>query len=151
MSVAPVITCESKGVAQAVTDLDKLGKRASDVRRVSEKVRSVYRKSNEQRFAGEAGWRPLADSTVERKVQGGFDPRPERRTGALYRALTSPRASGQVDVRDPSELRFGTTLPYARYQQGTGHQPKRDLIDLRPSERKEIDRLIAAYIARDKS
>jgi hypothetical protein len=142
---------EVRGARKAAVDLAELGERGSDIRRVSEKVRSIYRRSNERRFAsnGLGSWPPLADSTVERKLRGGYDPRPMRRTGDLERALTAPRASDQIDRRDRTEFRFGTTLPYAGYHDsGTGGEKKRELVELTASERNQISDLISAYVAR---
>lgn len=141
-------TVEVHGAKQAAVDLKALGDRASDIRRLSERVRSIYRKSNERRFSGGAGWPPLDPDTIERKQRAGYVSGIERRTGALHRALTSARAADQIDVRDPTEFRFGTTLRYAKFQQGTKTQPPRDLIDLTPAERRQIDELISKWIAR---
>lgn len=142
---------EVRGQRKAAIDLRQLGERSSDIRRVSEKVRSIYRKSNERRFdtSGSGTWPPLAADTKERKARAGLDPRPMRATGALYRSLTSPRASDQVDRRDPTEFRFGTTLPYARFHDlGTGGEKKRELIELTPAEQHQIRKIVSAYIAR---
>ena len=148
---APQPMIEVRGARKAAVDLAELGERGSDIRRVSEKVRAIYRKSNERRFAsmGLGSWSPLADSTKERKRRGGYDARAMRRTGALERSLTAPRASDQVDRRDKTEFRFGTTLPYAGYHDsGTGGEKKRELVELTPAERHEVSRLISAYIAK---
>lgn len=142
---------ESKGVPEAVTDLRALAERGSDIRRVSEQVRSVYRRSNERRFDGSAGWAGLAESTRERKTREGLDSRPMRATGALYRALTEPRASGQVDEREPTEFRFGVSLYYAHFSRGTKTEPERDLIDLSVRERHEIDDLISTYVSKGRA
>jgi phage gpG-like protein len=142
---------EVRGARKAAVDLAELGERGSDIRRVSEKVRSIYRKSNERRFAsnGLGSWPGLAASTVERKSRGGYDARPMRRSGALERSLTAPRAADQVDRRDKTEFRFGTTLPYAAYHDtGTGGEKKRELVELTPAERQEVSRLISTYVAR---
>jgi phage gpG-like protein len=144
------IAVEVRGAGKAAVNLHRLGERGADVRPVSEKVRSVYRKSTERRFRtrGEGAWPPLAGSTMERKQRQGLDPRPLRATEKLYRALTSPRAAGQVDVRDRSEFRFGTTLPYARFHDtGSGGVPRRELIELTPAERREVTKLISGHVA----
>jgi hypothetical protein len=142
---------EIRGARKAAVDLAELGERGSDIRRVSEKVRAIYRKSNERRFAsnGLGAWPELADSTKQRKLAGGYDPRPMRRSGALERALTSPRASDQIDRRDKTEFRFGTTLTYAQYHDaGTGGEKKRELVELTASEREQVSTLIRDYIHR---
>jgi len=148
--VAVSMSVTEHGAEQAAVDLRGLGERGSDIRRTSERVRSIYRRSNERRFAteGVGSWARLADSTVERKASGGYGSRgPMVRTGALERALTSPRAAAQVDERDPTQFRFGTTLPYAGAAGAAGGH-LRKLIDLTVSERREISDLIGGYIAK---
>lgn len=150
MSTSPALSIEARGDKKAAADLHALGERAADIRRLSEKVRGIYRRSNERRF-GYQPWPPLADATIERKARLGLDPRPERSTGALHRALTSARARGQIDERRPTQFRFGTDLPYAIHQQGTRHQPTRDLIKLSDSERREIEKLISEFVAKGRA
>lgn len=149
-AVSSSAAIETRGVEKAVSDLHRLGDRASDIRRLSERVRSVYRQSNERQFA-RAPWPPLAPATLERKRRQGLDPRPERATGALYRALTAARAKGQVDQRERTEFRFGTDLPYAAAQQGSKTQPRRDLIALSYDERKQIEDMISRFIAKERN
>lgn len=138
------IEVEQHGTAKAVTDLSRLGDRASDLRRVSEKVRTIYRTSNKHRFDtnGVGHWKPLDPDTLVR----GEDDRPNRETDQLYRALTAARAKGQIDIREPTEFRFGTDLPYAVYVNA-----RRKLIDLSYSERQQIDKLISDYVASTRS
>lgn len=142
---------EVRGARKAAVDLAELGERGSDIRRVSEKVRTIYRKSNERRFAsrGLGSWPALADSTLERKARGGYPSQTLVRSGDLERSLTAPRASDQIDRRDKTEFRFGTTLSYAAYHDsGTGGEKRRELVELTPAERAEVSRLISGYVAR---
>lgn len=140
---------ETRGVEKATADVAALGNRAQRATRdVSYKVRTVFRKSEEQRFERTGpGWPRLAASTVERKARQGLDPRTLRATGDLYRSLTASRASNQIDARLPDEFRFGTTVPYAGYHDTGAGVPKRDLIDLSVKERRDIDKAIRDYIA----
>lgn len=148
----PSFEIKQHGTAKAVSDLAKLGERGSDIRRVSEKVRSVYRKAEERTFDQSGpGWPPLADTTRDRKLREGLDPRPLRATGALYRALTAARAAGQIDIREPTEFRFGTTLPYARFHDSGEGVPQRKPIQLTVAERRQIEQLISAFIAREQT
>ena len=149
----PEPSIEVRGVRQAAVDLTQLGERGSDIRKVSEKVRSVYRRSNEERFGsgGRGRWAELAPSTKRRKARDALDPRTLRATGALYRSLTAPRAANQVDRRDPTEFRFGTTVPYAGYHNFGKGRMHRDLIELTSGERDQISKLISDYIARDRA
>ena len=148
---APQTTLEVRGAAKAAADLAELGERGSDIRRVSEKIRAIYRQSNARRFgsSGLGSWPALADSTVERKQAGGYPAQTLVRSGDLERALTASRASDQIDRRDPTEFHFGTTLPYAGYHDtGSGGEKKRELVELTASEREQVSNLISAYVAR---
>ena len=145
------IEVHEKGATEAAVDLRRLGERGSDIRRVSEKVRTVYRRSNDRRYqtGGLGSWAPLADTTLERKARDGYGAMPPMmRTRALYKSLTAARASDQVDVRDPTAFRFGTTVPYAGAAGAAGGK-KRRLIDLTASEEREINGYISRYIAKN--
>lgn len=144
------VEIEQRGAGKAAVDLHRIGDRSSDIRRLSEKVRSIYRRSEAARFdsSGRGAWPPLAASTRARKAAQGLDPRILRASGMLYRSLTSPRAAEQIDVRERTEFRFGTAVPYAVFHDTGKGQPKRELIELTPAERQEIDELIARYISK---
>ena len=146
-------TIETRGAGKAAYDLKQLGVRGSDIRRVADKVRRIYLRSNQRRFqtSGSGQWPALKPSTVERKARQGLDPRPLRATGDLYRSLTSTRAAEQEDVREPTELRFGTRVPYAGFHdQGKGRM-HRELIELTASEREQVSKALGGYIARDET
>jgi len=149
-AAAPLMTIEQKGVPQATKHLHELGERGSDIRRVSEKLRTVYRESNKRRFAGRLGrWAPLDEDTVARKHRQGLSSRTMVATGALEKSLTAPRAKNQIDERGKEFMRFGTTLFYARMSdKGTKTQPKRKLVQLTPKDRKKIVGYIERYIAK---
>jgi phage gpG-like protein len=141
---------EVKGEEKAAADLAALGVRAGDIRPLSYKVRTIFRKAEQERFDYSGpGWPPLADSTRERKARQGLDPRAMRAKETLYRSLTSPRASFQVDRRDRTEFEFGTTVPYAHFHETGRGVPARPLIDLTPRQQHDINDAIAAFIARN--
>lgn len=146
MSSESAITVETEGVEHAVLDLLSISERAGDIRPQTEKVRDVYLRSNERHFG--KGWAPLADATSERKSRQGLDSQAEVASGALRKALTQKRAKGQKTRRKRDELRFGVGLFYASWQQGTKTQPARDMIDLSPSDLRQINDLVEHYIAR---
>jgi phage gpG-like protein len=148
VSSGPII--EQHGAGKAALDLEQLGRRAHTATRdTSSTVGGIFRQSEQRRFdAGGPGWPPLADSTREKKERLGQDPRVLRATEVLYRSLTEPQAAMQIDEHSPDEIRFGTTVPYARFHD-TGHGvPQRTLIELRPGERRQITEALETYIAR---
>ena len=148
---APEPIIESRGAGKAAADLAAVGKRGSDIRQVANQVRTIYLRSNQRRFATNGGgqWPSLKPSTVDRKARQGIDPRPlHGATGDLYRSLTSAHAAEQIDTRDRTELRFGTTVPYAGFHdQGKGRM-HRELIELTAAEREQVSQTISAYVAK---
>lgn len=146
----PDAAVDEHGAKRAATHLSQMGKRSRDVRDASYKIRTIFRKAEEARFAssGRGTWRALKTATRERKARAGLDPRTLRASNALYRSLTAPRARDQVDERRPDSLRFGTSVPYAGFHDAGRGVPKRQLIDLSPSERDDVERALEEYITR---
>lgn len=141
---------EQRGAGVAAKHLADMGKRARAPKDASYKVRSIFRKAEAKRFdtKGAGTWKPLADSTRRNKAERNHDPRILRATNALYKSLTAPRASGQIDERDRTDQwRFGTSVPYAAFHDTGRGVPKRKLIDLTGTERKAIDDEIGKFIA----
>lgn len=141
---------DAKGVQRTAKHMNDVAKRAGNVKAASSKIRTVYRKAEERQFQsrGSGSWPALKESTRESKARHNYDPRLMRATNALYRALTSPRAAGQVDERKPDEFRFGTDLPYAGYHDRGKGVPLRKLIDLKPAERQDINEALEDFIAK---
>jgi hypothetical protein len=149
----PAITgsFEVVGDKKAVADLIRVGTRGADIRPISAVIRAVYLHSNERTFrsgVGLAGWPQLSPETAARKDREGLDPRPEHATGALERSLTSEaRVKGQTNRVGKTWLKFGSRLFYAAWQEGTKHQPKRELIQLTYADRLAMATLISRYVA----
>jgi hypothetical protein len=145
-SLAPSI--EVIGDRKAVADLIKLGTRGADVRPVAPEVRAIYLESNRRHLDSMEGWPALADATVQRKTREGLPDKAERATGALYKSLTSEsRVKGQKNRVSQTRFLFGSGLFYAPWQQGTKHQPKRELIDLSEADRLAMAAVIGRYVA----
>jgi len=95
---------------------------------------------------GSGGWPELAESTIEAKKRMGQMPWIERATGALFESLTS---GGQGSIEEVSKewLRYGTSIPYAMFQQtGTQNMPQRRLVQLTEEERRELAKMVQRYI-----
>ena len=146
-SLAPQI--EVIGDRKAVADLIKLGTRGADVRPVAPEVRAIYLESNKRHLDAQVGWPALSDATVQRKQREGLPDKAEQATGALYKSLTSEtRVKGQKNRVSQTRFLFGSSLFYAPWQEGTKHQPKRELIDLRERDRLAMAAVIGRYVAR---
>jgi phage gpG-like protein len=143
-------TVEQKGAYEAAAHLHRLGARGADIRPTQERVRGVYLQSTERRFRsrGDGTWPPLQDSSRERKARAGVDPRPLRWTQALFESLTLQSGPDQINQADPTEMRFGTDVPYARFHDRGAGVPRRKLIELRPAEQKQIAGIVEKYVAK---
>jgi hypothetical protein len=143
---------EVVGDKAAVAELIKTGTRGTDIAPIAPLVRAVYLKSNKKHLdeggSGGADWPPLAEATIAQKAALGLPERPEYRTGRLYASLTSEtRVRGQTNRVAKTRMRFGSRLPYAHLQEGTKHQPARDLIDLTVTDREAMATIIGRYVA----
>ncbi|HLI03150.1 MAG TPA: hypothetical protein VFC10_07445 [Terriglobia bacterium] len=67
-------------------------------------------------------WAPLTEKYLERKYKKYGEQQIEVATGRLRRALTDSTSGDAIRQYLPRSMRFGTTLPYAVYQQ-TGWRP----------------------------
>jgi phage gpG-like protein len=137
------------GAQAARARVAKVGVRGGDIRDSSYRVRSVYRRAQIERFArhGRGEWPALHESTIDTKRRLGATGGPMVRTGALEKALTRPKASGQVDERKRDELVFGTTLPYARFHDEGRGVTRRPLMTFTPRERHDMAKALETYIA----
>lgn len=150
MAREPAVTITERGAGKAARDVDRLGQRARDIRPATSTIRTQFRTAEERLFdtGGHGQWPKLAEATRQLKAKRGSDPRILRATGALYRALTSAKAAGQLDVRHPTELRFGTTIPYATFHDLGKGVPQRKPIDLTSHDRDRITKAIEEYVAK---
>jgi len=99
---------------------------------------------------GSGGWAELAESTVRTKESKGLRPEIERATDSLMNSLTGS-GSGSITEMANEWLRYGTAIPYARFQQtGTVNMPQRRLIQLTETEKRDIARIVQRYVVTGK-
>lgn len=137
----------------AVNMLSEMGIRAKDVRKVSTRVRSIYRRAEKQRFdARGPGWASLAPATVARKARAHLDPRILRARHDLFNSLVKSRAANQVNVKRPDSFRFGTSVPYARYHEyakpigRAQRMPLRELVGLSEHDLHDVAVVLSDFI-----
>jgi len=138
------------GADKAAKTINDTGKRANNVKPAGSKIRTAYREAEAQIFrqnGGAVAWEALKDSTRAAKKRRGQDHGILRASGALYKSLVAARAAYQVDDRQPHELRFGTTLPYADYHESGRGQARRPTQEFTAAQLRRIDQAIAEYIA----
>lgn len=137
------MTVQTRGATSAAAHLREIGARASDVRPLARPIGKIVGDSNRRRFQthGDGKWKPLAETTKERK---GSD-RILVDTGKLEKSMASPK----VVKATRDEIAFGTDVEYAGFADaGTSRQPARPLSDLRPSEQKQISKLVEGFVAK---
>lgn len=148
------IELDVAGDKQLAREVLRLGDRAVDATPAFAKVVTDLAEHERRQFETEGGlasggWTPLAASTIAAKRAAGLDPRILRATGALYRSLTQPLGGGSDAIREvrPDEMRFGTSLRYARFHQlGTDRMPQRREIELRERDRADVVKTLQRYI-----
>jgi len=100
-------------------------------------------------FASKGGkfkWAPLTQKYLSRKVARGLDPRVERATGALARALTTGKGPGAVTEISPSEAVFGTDLRQAIFAQRGSGRRRRKLVTIDRARRNKWTATIRAHL-----
>src|SRR4051812_28252858 len=104
----------------------------------------------EQQFdsRGEGAWPALSESTLSQKSEGGWPADPLVRSGDLKASLTDPGRAAQTS---PTEMSYGTDVPYAGYHQdGTSKMPQRQVIadPFRVEDRRKLEVAMVTYINR---
>lgn len=74
-----------------------------------------------------------------------------RASGALYRALTAQQARGGVRRRAKTQLRFGTSIFYARFHEKGEGLPKRPLLTVSQQLERRIARTLERFVAHGKN
>ena len=109
--------------------IEGLSLRAADPAPALEEIYRKFLLTERGIFASQGGtrkWAPLTAKYLRRKTARGYDPRIERRTGALAAALTTGKGAGAVKEITPEGMTFGTNLHQAIYaQRGSGRKRRR--------------------------
>lgn len=132
------------GDKQLARDLLRLGDRIEDATPAFREMLTKLAGIEREQFAseggrGSGGWAPLAASTLATKRANGLDEHILVATGRLRASLTgvAPGGDARREVH-PTEMVFGTNVPYARYHQlGTIRIPRRRFLELTELDRRE--------------
>jgi phage gpG-like protein len=127
-----------RGDRQAADLVERLSRRLEDGRPQLLGLVDMLLQSERRRFGGAVRWKQLARSTTRRDARGHRDPRPMRLTGRLAQSLTVRGAPGQILRVTPTSLRFGTSVYYASFHQRGKGVPKRTLVGLTRTERRDL-------------
>jgi phage gpG-like protein len=115
-----------------------------------ELFKPIMSEIEEQQFDshGAGAWPSLSESTLEQKGRGGWPSDPLVRSGDLKNSLTDPGRAAQTG---PTEMSYGTDVPYAGYHQdGTSKMPQRQVISdpFRVEDRRKLEVAMVTYINR---
>jgi phage gpG-like protein len=136
----------ARGFGVAAAHLEGVGSRAASPVGALRDVATVLRAGERTRFASGRGWRRLDPDTRSRKSRMNLPAQRLVGTGRLRRSLTE-RGGENIETVRPTELRFGTRVPYARYHQtGLGGVPRRRLVMVSREQRTRIHFILRDYI-----
>jgi phage gpG-like protein len=113
----PRIDIEQRGVEHAAWDVNQIGERAANPRPFFRVVHEQIAQAEGNWFAtqGRGSWPELSAATRERKARAGLDNGTLVATGRLRNSLTKSSGRGARRRATKTTMRFGTTVPYARY------------------------------------
>lgn len=129
--------------------------RLQDLTGLWQRFSSTMGKIERERFqtSGYGEWSPLAPSTIRQKERHGFPLFPLIRTGELYQSLTEPSRAAAFS---PTEMTWGTDVPYAKYHQGyrddtgaptdPGRPPVRKVLDIRVVDRRRLETDMVSWL-----
>lgn len=153
---------EVNGDVHAAERLQAIGKRARKTRPLMEAVVGMLFTQQRARIASKP-WAPLADSTVGRKISENENPdifrdearrikgTPTRTPDAMYHALTTPNAPGQLRYVTNASATFGLDSKgrgpffYARFVQNVKGTQRR-ILAISEADALELTKLVASYI-----
>ena len=139
---------EVLGEAQLVRRLSRFGENVKDFRPAFETIVDRLRVATEELFDAEGrGWPPLSPKYAAWK-EIHYPGQPiMRRTDTLYGSLVG-RTGGSILEIQPLEMRWGTSVDYARYHQQGAGVPQRRVINLAENEKVGIMKELQIYLVK---
>lgn len=128
------------GATETARKLEGMGERAIEASPALRQVTKVVAESERALFA-KSPWAPLSDITT--RIAGDHPVLDD--TGALKRSLTTHPV---VRVSN-SKLQVASGVWYGHFALGTKHQPRRQLMDIRPSDRIRIRAILDEFLRGD--
>ena len=149
---AKVFGLTTTGTQEAAAALNSIAGRGADARPAWPSIFKLMQGDTEHRFdsQGLGRWPALAAVTQETKARKHQDPRVMRVTGALQKSLTADRARGALRRKSRYQLRYGTSVFYARFHQKgvRGKLPERVLIDVDATLTKRIVDSLEVWVSK---
>jgi phage gpG-like protein len=145
------VTVKPEGIRVFQQRLNDIASRSDDATPVLRKVAEEFRSDQRANFArgGRPRWKPLSPEYAAWKARK-YPGRPVGvLTGAMRAALVSKFDPYHLEVVKSDQLRVGSTNPVSNLFNGkhTVHkQPKRKLISLTPTRRREYLKMVQDYL-----
>lgn len=144
------------GVRDMQLRLIEVAARGGDARPILRKIAVEFRDDQRAGWArgGRPKWKPLSPKYAAQKAREGRSPKVGVYTGRLRASLLNKYDPHNLEVVEKDRLRVGTTDPVGNLFNGkhTVHkQPKRKLISLTPTRRREYLQMVQDYLAEGRS
>lgn len=131
---------------QLQQELQDVAARGTDPRPVLKEVADSLRLDFRQGF-GKNRWAPLDPEYAARKARQGRSRRVGVFTGGMLASLTSEGSRYHFEDITREGLKVGTKNPVARlFDKGRSGQPKRDLVKIKPAQRRSYLQRVQAYL-----
>lgn len=142
----PRIDIEEHGAREAAWDVRAIGERAADPRPYFRNVFDVIARAEGNWFAteGRGTWPQLKEATRERKRRAGNDNGAMVATGRLRNSLTKASGRGARRRAAKTVMRFGTTVPYAKYH----YHRMPPLVPMDERIRRDLCKRLSTYIVK---
>jgi hypothetical protein len=137
----------------------RFAERASDPTPALEEIASLFYESEKKQFDSEGGWAsggwaPLQQETIDRKNRLGLLPQILQATGALMSSLTQKDSQFATTKLSPNELTIISKQTYGIYHQQpdgptNGNLPMRKPVELPESVKREMEKVLQAWIVGD--
>lgn len=145
-------TVKVTGLAEAVQDVEALGRRATTLRDTFPKLIGVLVENEKRLWSRDGGgggqkWPSDSDATIARKVAHGLNPRTMRATDELEKSLTDPSNAKMIHEGGGNILIFGTRVWYAHFAQNAKDPARRrTVLRILPTARRDIRAVVLAHI-----
>jgi phage gpG-like protein len=147
------VTVKPVGIREMQRQLIDVAERGGDARPVLTEVAEMFRGDQRANFArgGQPRWKPVSPEYAARKARLGRGTKVGVYTGGLRDSLIRKGDSYHLERVAPHELQVGTRNPVANLFNGkhkVHKQPRRKLVSLTPTRRREYLQTVQDYLAK---
>lgn len=145
------MTLKPIGIRELQRQVIDMAERGGDARPILGRVAEVFRDDQKVNYArgGRPRWKPVSAEYAARKARQGRGTKVGVYTGGLRDSLIREGDRYHLEKIRPDELQVGTKNPVANLFNGkhTVHkQPKRKLVSLTPTRRREYLEMVQDYL-----